>query len=96
MKVDLEALADALVKQSDAFVSATVEYPGYVALHTDGGGLWTIGRANGVWGADLYVHADTHELGDTPDHSIATDLPGHCADVDQIATALYRAMSEIT
>ena len=64
-------------------------------METDGGSLWAIGTANGVWGADFYIVHDAFVGGIAPDFSVATDVPGDCTDPDRIALALFAAMVAI-
>jgi len=86
------AVAPLLLKYSDVFVEWTYEYPGFIALRTDGGGAWMIGTANGTWGADLYIDENDWCAGEQPDHSIDTTISGDSDDVNAIAEALYNAM----
>jgi hypothetical protein len=85
MALDFDAAANAvmpiLMRQSDAFNEWTLEYPGFIALRTDGGGLWAIGTANGTWGADHYID---------------TGLPVDYQDAEGVALALFDAMVNLS
>lgn len=91
-----DKVGQTLLRQSDVLVSFTYEYPGYLAIQTDGGGAWNIGTANGTYGADLYIDAQALIDGEAPDHSVDTGISAECTDSEQIAHALYRAMAMIT
>jgi hypothetical protein len=84
-----------LMAKSDVFAEWIHEFPGYIALRTDDGGLWAIGTANGTWGADLYIFKDDFDEGAAPDYSIDTDIPSDHHDPAAIADALYRGMTEV-
>ena len=84
-----------LMRQSDVFVSFSFEYPGFIALRTNGGGLWNIGTADGNWGADLYIDEESYVEGESPDHSISTSIGADSMDVGMICEALYSAMVAI-
>jgi hypothetical protein len=86
-----EAVAAALLPYSDAFVSWSFEYPGYIALRTDGGGVWHIGTANGTWGADLFIDENDSIAGESPDHSIDTGIDADEPDSARIAAGFVRA-----
>jgi hypothetical protein len=100
MALDFDAAANAvmpiLMRQSDAFNEWTLEYPGFIALRTDGGGLWAIGTANGTWGADHYIAEDAFCAGESPDHSIDTGLPVDYQDAEGVALALFDAMVNLS
>jgi hypothetical protein len=89
------AVAAQLQRQSDVFTSWTFEYPGYIAIVTDGGQLWTVGTANGTWGADLYLNQQSFIDGHSPDCSVTTDVSADATNVDLIVARLYTAMSSL-
>ena len=91
----LAPVGSILLRCSDVFHGFTVEYPGYIALRTDDGGLWAIGTANPTWGADLYIAEESYINGESPDHSVTTDVPADEPDAHRIADALFRAMSHV-
>lgn len=95
---DFEGMANvvmpALVQKSDVFVDWTFEYPGFVALRTDSGGMWAIGTVDGTWGANLYCCEESFCEGEQPHRNIDTGISEQSEDVDAIAAALYAEMSK--
>ena len=89
-------IGERLLRYSDVFVNFGFEYPGYIALRTDAGGVWVIGTADEVWGADLYIAEDSYIAGELPDCSIQTSIrPDLEATPEMIADALFQAMTSI-
>lgn len=85
----LHALGVALLKYSDAFAYASVEYPRWLKLEIEGNdGYWSIGAAEGTWGADLHDGDGEH------DRSVTTTVLGDSTDIDAIAAALFDAMAQ--
>lgn len=98
LKPDFEGAANVvmplLMSHSDQFAGWSFEYPGFIALDMDGGGVWMIGTANGTWGADFYVVDDAYIGGEAPDLSVDSGILADCQDHALIADRLFRAMTE--
>lgn len=85
----LRAVGAALLKYADAFAYASVEYPRWLKLEIEGdAGYWSIGAAEGTWGADL------HDADGEHDRSVVTTVSGESTDIDAIAAALFDAMAQ--
>lgn len=90
-----ERIATALLPYSDTFAAWSYEYPGYIDLALNGGGMWAIGTANGTYGADLYINAEVG-FQDAPDRSIDTGIPADSTlEPAVIAKALFRLMADM-
>jgi hypothetical protein len=94
--IDFKVLASAfmpeLMRHSDTFTEWTLEFPGIVELHVEGGGVWIIGDTNGPIGADYYFSKEDFGEGEPSHYSVeiaASDDPAI------IAERLSAAMSAV-
>ena len=94
--IDFKELALAfmpeLMRHSDTFTEWTLEFPGIVELHVEGGGVWIIGDTNGPIGADYYFSEKDFGEGEPSHYSVeiaASDDPAI------IAERLSAAMSAV-
>ena len=94
--IDFKGLASAfmpeLMRYSDTFTEWTLEFPGIVELHVEGGGVWIIGDTNGPIGADYYFSEKDFGEGEPSHYSVeiaASDDPAI------IAERLSAAMSAV-
>ena len=66
----------------------TIEYPGFIYVNGKRPGEgWSVGDANGDWGADLTTHAGEHII------SFDCDRTEH-ETLEKVADVLYRLMRE--
>ena len=85
----LSEIGRRLCESSDMIASVSVEYPGYLAVHTDDGAVWHIGVVNGAWGAEYY--ADATDLS-SPSSCVTTTMPADTP-LGAVADALMTQMA---